>query len=517
MLSQSLFQAAWYVIAVLLLILFAALRYFYPLAGDQTLFLLGAKLMAEGKTLYIDFWDIKQPGIFYLYQLGGSLFGFTQQGIRSLDAAWMLLGSFVIFVVLRRYYYHRWLSAVVPVAAFVSYYAFSWNWQLSQLEIFVALPIFVSLWLLTGRHRAGRARTLRFLLSGAIAGGVVTFKLALAPIFIVAFALAVIETAPQRRPLPLLLHGLRLLAVYAAGVFAVLGAVCLVFWVKGALEELLWTSFVFPFHAIAETQGKPLLRLVRGLAWFATSLFPWLLLAVFTLPRLLKADEPMLTRLMLVWFAVGFVSIVLQSFSWYEYHYLLLFLPVAVLGVRGLDLLLQRLSERLGDERPWTMRGASAFLCLLAIAPVVPAGVSAAFDHLRAFRLDRIGVEGFRAEHGRFYAEASRAAEIIRNDPQPGDIYVFGYPLIYLKSGRAPALPISGWTWEYHIQSEWAALPGELQQAAPAFIYVEQMYDEMLGRQAPEVVTMLRQDYQPVHADRMGTLYRRTVPAVPAG
>jgi hypothetical protein len=517
MLSQSLFQAAWYVIAVLLLILFAALRYYFPLAGDQTLFLLGAKLMAAGKTLYIDFWDIKQPGIFYLYQLGGSLFGFTQQGIRILDAMWMLLGSLFIFTILREYYYHRWLSAVVPVATFVSYYAFSWNWQLSQLEIFVALPIFLSLWLLTGRHRTGRARNWRFLLSGAIAGGVVTFKLALAPIFIVAFALAVIETAPQRRLLPLLRHGLGLLAVYAAGVFAILGAVCLVFWAKGALDELLWTSFVFPFHAIAETEGKPLLRLVRGLAWFATSLFPWLLLAALTLPRLFKADEPMLTRLMLVWFVVGFTSIVLQSFSWYEYHYLLLFLPVAVLGVRGLDLLLQRLADRLGDERRWTMRAASAFLCLLAIAPVLPAGVSAAFDYLRAFRLDRIGVEGFRAETGRFYAEASRAAEIIRNDPLLGDIYVFGYPLIYLKSERAPAMPISGWTWEYHLKSEWATLPADLKRAAPAFIYVEQMYDGMLAQQAPEVVSMLRQDYQPVHADRMGTLYRRATAGHPAG
>lgn len=517
MFSQTLFQAAWYVIALLLLVLFAALRYFYPLAGDQTLFLLGAKLMAAGKDLYIDFWDIKQPGIFYLYKLGGSLFGFTQQGIRILDAAWMILGSLFIFVTLRGYYYHRWLSAAVPVAAFVSYYAFSWNWQLSQLEIFVALPIFLSLWLLTGRHRTGRARLLRYLLSGAVAGGVVTFKLALAPIFIVAFALAVIETASVRRPLPLLLHGVRLLAAYAAGVFTVLGAVCLVFWMKGALDELLWTSFVFPFHAIAETQGKPLLRLVRGLTWFAASLFPWLLLSVFVLPRVFKADEPMLTRLMLAWFLVGFASIVLQSFSWYEYHYLLLFLPVAVLGVRGLDLLLQRLADRMGDERPWTMRGASAFLCLLAIAPVLPAGISGAFDYLRAFRLDRVGIEGFRAEHGRFYAEASQVGDIIRNDPLPGDIYVFGYPLIYLKSERAPALPISGWTWEYHLKSEWETLPGELKRATPAFIFVEQMYDDMLARQAPEVVTMLRQDYQAVHTDRMGTLYRRSAPAAPTG
>lgn len=517
MFSQSLFQAAWYVIAILLLLLFAALRYYFPLAGDQALFLLGAKLMAAGKTLYTDFWDIKQPGIFYLYQLGGSLFGFTQRGIRILDATWMLLGSLFIFVALREYYYHRWLSAVVPVAAFVSYYAFSWNWQLSQLEIFVALPIFLSLWLLTGGRRGTPARRWRVLLSGAVAGGVVTFKLALAPIFIVAFALAVIETAPQWRPLPLLQHGLRLLAVYAAGVFAVLGAVCLVFWAKGALDKLLWTSFVFPFHAIAETQGKPLLRLVRGLAWFATSLFPWLLLAAFTLPRLLKADESMLTRLMLVWIVVGLAAIILQSFSWYEYHYLLLFLPMAVLGVRGLDLLLQRLAERQGDQRRWTVRAVSAVLCLLAIAPVLPAGFSAAFDHLRAFRLDRIGVEGFRAETGRFYAEASRAAEIIRSDPLPGDIYVFGYPLIYLKSGRAPALPISGWTWEYHLKAEWATLPAELKQAAPAFIYVERTYDEMLVRQAPEVVSMLRQDYQPVYGDRMGTLYRRSTSAYPAG
>ena len=46
----------------------------YPFDGDQALFTTGASKIYRGATLYRDFWDLKQPGIFGFYLLGGVLF-----------------------------------------------------------------------------------------------------------------------------------------------------------------------------------------------------------------------------------------------------------------------------------------------------------------------------------------------------------------------------------------------------------------------------------------------------------
>lgn len=48
----------------------------YPLNSDSALFLLMAREMAEGARLYVDVWDVKQPGVFWFYLTAGYLFGF---------------------------------------------------------------------------------------------------------------------------------------------------------------------------------------------------------------------------------------------------------------------------------------------------------------------------------------------------------------------------------------------------------------------------------------------------------
>jgi hypothetical protein len=58
-------------------------RLAYPFHGDQAMFILGARVLAEGGTLYVDYWDFKQPGIYLIYFLAGRLFGFNEIGISA--------------------------------------------------------------------------------------------------------------------------------------------------------------------------------------------------------------------------------------------------------------------------------------------------------------------------------------------------------------------------------------------------------------------------------------------------
>ena len=78
--STSAFEAlvseiAWAAIAVTLIAGLGALKLLTPLDGDQALFLYFAQAIDNGERLYVDVWDMKQPGVFWFYWLGGRIFG----------------------------------------------------------------------------------------------------------------------------------------------------------------------------------------------------------------------------------------------------------------------------------------------------------------------------------------------------------------------------------------------------------------------------------------------------------
>jgi hypothetical protein len=64
-----------------------------PFWGDQALFTIYARELSRGAVLYRDVFDVKQPGIFVFYAIGGSLFGFTEVGIHLFELIYWLAFS----------------------------------------------------------------------------------------------------------------------------------------------------------------------------------------------------------------------------------------------------------------------------------------------------------------------------------------------------------------------------------------------------------------------------------------
>ena len=157
----------------------------HPFDGDQALIMVGARALEDGGRLYVDFWDNKQPGIYLFYWLAGKLFGFNEVGAHTLEliwysglAVWMTLG-------LRTYFRRPWLAALVPLASVGLFYGMSDKWHLTQVEALASLPLFGCLVLSTDLEATGGRQFRRWFLSGLCAGGLVTFKQALAPLAMV--------------------------------------------------------------------------------------------------------------------------------------------------------------------------------------------------------------------------------------------------------------------------------------------------------------------------------------------
>lgn len=110
------------------------------------MFLVYSKEIADGAVLYRDVWDIKQPGIFIFYLLGGKFFGFSEFGVHLLELIYWLSLSFILIFGLRKYFANQLFVLLTPLFTIGIYYSVSGSLHLTQVEGLVSFPLFMSLW-----------------------------------------------------------------------------------------------------------------------------------------------------------------------------------------------------------------------------------------------------------------------------------------------------------------------------------------------------------------------------------
>jgi hypothetical protein len=133
-------ELAWYVISLAMIGALGSLKLTLPLHRDGATFLWLASQLDRGAVLYVDVWDVKQPGIFIFDYLAGKLFGFTAEGVHLFELLWHQAFAVLVMIALRPILTHRWLAAVAPAAFLAGYYVFCEPHQQTQLEILVGLP-----------------------------------------------------------------------------------------------------------------------------------------------------------------------------------------------------------------------------------------------------------------------------------------------------------------------------------------------------------------------------------------
>lgn len=350
--SRWITDLTWTTAALLLIASVGALKLGLPLHRDTATFMWMATQLDHGAVLYADVWDVKQPGVFVFAWVAGKLFGFTAQGLHLFGLAWNLAFAGVSIIALRPLLRHRWIAAMAPVAVLVPYYVYLEPYQQTQLEMLVALPLFITAWLSTVDWRGESRRAAGFFAAGIAAGVATAFKHVLAPIP-VAFVLTASVVALRRGDMdgssPMANRWRRLLLYtwmpFAAGVVLVWGGITLAFWRLGALEPFLATTFLYPLAALGAVPSATLGRLALSVSIFVVAMAPWLIYASWGLVGQLRERGPALFGQMVVWLVVGTSVILLQKSSWWAYHMLLLYAPVGVLAARGLDLILKRLTS----------------------------------------------------------------------------------------------------------------------------------------------------------------------------
>ncbi len=289
----------------------------------------------KGRLPYVDFWNTKGPGIYYLNALGVYLGHGLRWGVWFIEYLFWLGALVVLFDLARR----QWNAAAAAFGVIVATAALAAVFNSGNLtEEYALLPNSVALYLFWSGSRqqaeAGqdsRRDSWRYLLIGCMAGISFSFRANNigAP---AAVGLAIlVHAALQRR----YASAFRKILLMAAGFVVPVGAGLLYFWMRGALPNYVEAVYLYNFrYSVSRTHSLGIL-----LAGFGPEKVGWpswialagaLLALVMAIRTLARRALPPAFDIMLA--SVLWIEIALSSVSWRMFtHYFISWTPAIAL------------------------------------------------------------------------------------------------------------------------------------------------------------------------------------------
>lgn len=483
----------------------------YPFSGDQALFTIGAMKMKGGAVLYRDFWDLKQPGSFVFYLIAGLLFGFSEAGIHLFELLYWIGFAVVLLLTMRNYFDNRAILSIAPLLTVGVYYGVSGSWHLTQVEGLVGFPLLLALWFASESSTREEHSPRRMFLSGLMGGIVLAFKFLLLPILL-SFWFAVILRALVWRREHLRNVAVRILAPTLLGMALPLIILFCYFAAAGTLGLLSYTFFEYPARAISELPRPGWGRLLGGLRWFVGWSAP--LLALAFIGASMSRRRSLVTLNLVLWFFVGMGVIFMQRLSWWEYHYLLLVVPLGLLAAKGLDVLWERMRGLAIDAPLRRIRVAAVFVLALLFLPLIVTLASKSLVLARhGFALDRERRLQYQSVVGQDYSVSDyktaleEVAFLSEPSSLPGKIHVCGNPVYYYLSGREPSIASNGWMLELFLPEQWSEMTAQLAKARPPYLFISAEYPDIIRSRSPLTTNFIEKHYRELRRSSAGVWY----------
>ena len=463
----------------------------YPYGPDQALFAYIGERIAHGAGLYVDVWDVKPPGIFWIYALITQIPGPEFRVLRAADLLYTGLTVVAIYA-LADAFWGRLAGGVAAALYGAVYVTATGYWHSAQPDSFMVLPLMLAL-LAHNRARGGGTAGWA-VLSGALFG----FSVQLRPVAVLVPAVLVVldlrgEQAGERNgrnwwrgPAAQRAAGLVL------GGVAVEAATLAWLALHGAVGEYFYAQIRFagqygrqggPYSPDGVTLGNYLSGLRTGTMFI---IFARLLLVAPAITALIAGilirRERRVAEVALLALA-AYVGVAIQGkFFLYHWHLLLPFLAL----LSGWTAAFVWQSLRAAGRTPLAAGATLAAIgaLLLVLTPNVTDRAVREWDGFvrywaqpasRSTYYDRFGLYG----RGSFsYRASDQVSRYVREHTAPGDtVFVWGYdPLLYVLSKRqSPSrflsfLPLmSTWTPRAWVD-EWV---DELEARRPLYIITQ--------------------------------------------
>jgi hypothetical protein len=250
---------------------------------------------------------------------------------------------------------------------------------------------------------------------------------------------------------------------------------------------------------------------VNGLRWFLGNFSPLIALSVVgAYSRLRKRFDPF-TLSMVLWLIIGFAVIFIQRLSWWEYQYMLLFPPLGVLAVSGIDAIWSGIKKTSAAHQQ-NHRSVTLVFTLALLTLFSPSLMSLG---LKGYRFARYRFAWAADRRNAYQDDLSANYRAARSDlsflssptSRPGKIFVCGNPIFYILSGREQAIPSNGWMLELFLPEQWERFENELLEVRPRYIFVDKEYSALINEHSPDIAAILSDLYTKVHLNSNGIWY----------
>ncbi len=168
---------------------------FFPFGADHFTFLRGGELVMNGGRMYVDFYDVKPPLIYYIFGSVGAVFGYTEITLRGFDLFWQLCTAFSLVFVVSRVMGNSLHGFAAGAAYALSYTALNFSETL-QCEGFAGIGI---VWLIY-LQMMSKETSWRYPLWGIALGWMTALKFPLGILFLAIIIDDIVlrkHTAPQ--------------------------------------------------------------------------------------------------------------------------------------------------------------------------------------------------------------------------------------------------------------------------------------------------------------------------------
>lgn len=484
----------------------------YPMGRDQGVFATLADVIAAGGAPYRDAWDVKPPGIFYVFWVSFQLFGRSEMAPRLMDLLWTLATGVAIWALGRRLL-SSWAGVAAGLLFVLRYVTHDYYWHTTQCDGFASLPLALAALALLAAERKKSAPWAAA--TGALTALAITFKFTLG-IFL-ALPLAGVAASSEEPLRPRLSRA----AAYLSGCVGVLLLIAGLIWQAGAFKDMVETVFVWNshyarLHVPGMLQHNALAEIARFLVGNPNRLlFPIGLLAVAGAVDLIsRPDSGRMRWLVPAWMLAMIAQVWVQG-RYYSYHWLPALPPMALLAGQGLRTAAFLLGKASGGRAARAMSAAGLVIVFgflgFAYWHFLRAPIGCVLGRLPRETYLRGFDRAIRSDFS-LLDDREMAGWIRDHTAQNEPIFIWGFePLVYFLADRPPAsrfiytIPlVASWS-----PPEWRAeLLRELQERRPPYILVvrDDAQPWMTGRwddsaaqleTYPELQLLLREHYRP--------------------
>lgn len=440
----------WPLLLILLAVVFGLPTLDEPFGRDEGVYAAFADILHQGGLPYVNAWDHKPPGIYYVYEAAFAVLGRSMLAMRLFDIFFILVMMAAVYALGKRVFDATAGKAAAFLIAFVYFCDTHYNHR-PESDSVGMLP--AALAALCVVRAVGPRRAAWVAAAGFFGGICIIFKVT-AGITVVAFGVFLLIEDLCARQRALRIAGEA--AAYLLGIGAAIGPLVLYAWKAGFLAAMIQVVIEFNSQYYVEAAGAAggVIGMLKYILQ-TTSWWPYLIL-----PATVGAVAGLLHRRREEWAVVvlgaACLAAVLVQGKYWAYHWLAMFPAWAVLAGATYVQAARRISWRglspAQDGRNLLLALAMVTLAMYALATWGQNAADSIAFHMGKMSAARfyggeITPGAYQERFGRYqfgdfsyWADLQVAAYLQQHTGPEDRVFIWGFePLIYFLADRTPA------------------------------------------------------------------------------